>query len=138
MAIFFLLLVPRYSTKLEAHGNKASNFAITKLSENPSSIFHKIIYLHGPLEKVGNVALVFILFIILPYLFPRLSIKAAALICCMLSACVESMQVFIPGRVSSLVDFLTNVIGVGSAFILVTRFPIISTWTKGEIPKVDS
>lgn len=87
------------------------------------SLFHKILYISGPIEKIGNVFLLIPVFLVLIYIFPQLRLRYVALICIAISACIEVSQLWIPGRVSSLLDFIGNVSGVLIAMLLLSRFP---------------
>lgn len=132
VAISFLLLVPRSRSQSVISGGKISNTASINLASNQSSIYGKIIYLHGALEKIGNIIIFFLLFFVVSYLFPRLKFGAVSIICCMVSAGVETIQTFIPGRFSSVSDLASNVTGALVPLVLVGKFPSLARSIRGE------
>ena len=138
LAISFLLLVPRSNSQSVLHQDKISRTISNNLAANQESIYDKIIYLHGAIEKIGNLTIFFLLFFVLSYLLPKLKSSLIAVICCLISVSAETLQIFIPGRVSSIIDFFTNAIGVGTAFALTIIFPNIRNWMRGGISKKDS
>ena len=76
-----------------------------------------LIYISGSLEFIGNIFLLVPVFVILIKLFGSLKESSALLICFLLSAGSELAQSFIPGRVSSLRDFILNASGAVAAFL---------------------
>jgi glycopeptide antibiotics resistance protein len=94
-----------------------------------SRILHEILYLKGPPEIFLNFLLFIPFFLALLFLNPALSRYWAALISCLTSAGAELAQSQIPGRVSSMRDFLSNCVGVVVACAVVTVLP------KGKSPK---
>lgn len=85
-------------------------------------IFHEILFLTGPPEIILNFLLFIPFFFALLHLVPGLSHPRAALISCLTSASVELAQSQIPGRVSSLRDFISNCVGAIIALAFVTNF----------------
>jgi len=81
-------------------------------------IFHQILYYGGSLEPFANFILLILVFTSLMYLFGRLNALAVLPICLALSATVEFLQRFIPGRVSSLQDLVLNCLGALFAYLL--------------------
>jgi glycopeptide antibiotics resistance protein len=92
-------------------------------------IFYDILYLTGPPEIFLNFLLFIPFFLALLLLNPALSRYSAALISCLTSAAAELAQSQIPGRVSSMRDFLSNCVGVVVTLAFITGFP------KGKSPK---
>ena len=80
-------------------------------------LFQDLLYLSGTLEFIGNILLLVPMFLILIKLFGKLKDIYALLICFLLSAGSELAQSFIPGRVSSLRDFILNASGAVAAFL---------------------
>lgn len=80
--------------------------------------FQELLYMSGNLEFIGNIILLIPIFVILVKLFARVNAVFALTICILLSASAEFAQSFIPGRVSSLRDFLLNSAGSLIAFLL--------------------
>jgi len=81
-------------------------------------LFQDVLYLSGNLEFVGNILLLVPMFFILIKLFGSLKDIYALLICLLLSAGAEFAQSFIPGRVSSLRDFILNSLGAVAVFLI--------------------
>ena len=81
-------------------------------------LLQDLLYLSGNLEFIGNIFLLTPIFVILVKLFARVHAVFALTICILISASAEFAQSFIPGRVSTIRDFILNSIGVISAFIL--------------------
>jgi len=81
-------------------------------------LFQDLLYLSGTLEFVGNILLLVPMLLILIKLFGKLKDIYALLICFLLSAGSELAQSFIPGRVSSLRDFILNASGAVAAFLI--------------------
>ena len=81
-------------------------------------IFHQILYYSGSLEPFANFIFLILVFASLMYLLGRSKALAVFAICMALSATVEFLQRFIPGRVSSLQDLILNCLGALFAFLL--------------------
>jgi glycopeptide antibiotics resistance protein len=73
---------------------------------------HNALYLSGAGEVLGNYFLYAPIVFLSSFLFPRLNLGNRVLLGCAASGFVELTQLVIPGRVSSLRDFLTNCTGV--------------------------
>jgi glycopeptide antibiotics resistance protein len=101
------MVIPR---KIPKDQLEADNFLIRFLQE--------ILYLSGTLEVIGNFLLLFPLFFILVYLLGKSKSILSVTICILLSAGAELLQNAIPGRVSSLRDFLLNSLGAVSALVI--------------------
>jgi len=81
-------------------------------------LLQDLLYLSGNLEFIGNIFLLTPIFVILVKLFARVHAVFALTVCILISASAEFAQSFIPGRVSTIRDFILNSIGAISAFIL--------------------
>jgi glycopeptide antibiotics resistance protein len=81
-----------------------------------SKIFHQLLYYGGPLEPVANFLFLMPIFAILICKLGQTSDLKALYLCISLSAFVEIAQIYIPGRVSSIFDFLLNSLGALVAF----------------------
>jgi glycopeptide antibiotics resistance protein len=92
-------------------------------------IFYDILYLTGPPEVFLNFLLFIPFFLALLFLNPALSRYWAALISCLTSAAAELAQSQIPGRVSSMRDFLSNCAGALATLALLSA---LSTRKKAE------
>jgi glycopeptide antibiotics resistance protein len=84
--------------------------------------FHQLLYYGGSLEPVANFFFLVPIFAILLGLLGKSKSVSAVLICIALSAIAESLQRLIPGRVSSLRDFVLNSAGAISAYLLYTFY----------------
>jgi glycopeptide antibiotics resistance protein len=108
--LFVGLLVPRSTT--------------TGIQSAPAGfirrLIHEILYLTGPPEIYLNFLLFIPFFFAISILAPKLSRPRAALISCFTSATAELAQSQIPGRVSSMRDFLSNCVGVMIALAAVS------------------
>ena len=69
---------------------------------------HKIIYLGGSIQWLGNFSLFIPVAWLLAKSYPKLSHRKILLICMSTSASIEIIQLFIPGRVSDIRDWLAN------------------------------
>ncbi len=101
------MVIPR---KIPKDQLEAYNLLIRFLQE--------FLYLSGTFEVIGNFLLLFPLFFILIYLFGKSKSTLSLIICIVLSAGAELLQSVIPGRVSSLRDFLLNSLGAISALVI--------------------
>jgi glycopeptide antibiotics resistance protein len=79
-------------------------------------LFRQILYLTGPSEVFLNLLLFIPIFFALLLLAREIPRTQCAIFACLLSAAAELVQSQIPGRVSSLRDFMCNSVGVGIAF----------------------
>jgi len=86
-------------------------------------LIHEILYLTGPPEIFLNFLLFIPFFFAISFLAPTLSRLGAAFISCLASAAAELAQSQIPGRVSSLRDFLSNCVGVVVALAVISGIP---------------
>ena len=104
-AYFAAMVAPR---KSQEHFN-SSGFLMKFL--------HELLYYSGPLEPVANFFFLMPIFLFLVINFGRAKAPMSLLICIALAATSEMLQSFIPGRVSSLQDFLLNSLGAVSAYL---------------------
>ena len=82
---------------------------------------HKVLYLGGSLQWVGNFALFIPVAWLLVKGFPKLSALNIFLICVGLSAMIEIAQLFVPGRVSDIRDWLANSAGAALTIFILKR-----------------
>jgi glycopeptide antibiotics resistance protein len=83
-------------------------------------LLHDILFLSGPPEIFLNFLLFIPFFFALVFLAPALHRGWTALIACFASAAAELAQSQIPGRVSSLRDFVSNSVGVVIALFVLS------------------
>ena len=118
-AIFYLFLylaamvVPR-KLPYEQFSSDQANFL--------KRAFHELLYYGGSLEPVANFFFLVPIFGILLVFIGRSRSLSALVICIALSATAESLQRLIPGRVSSVRDFVLNSAGAISAYLLYTLY----------------
>ena len=86
-------------------------------SNSLMKILHEILYYSGPLEPVANFFFLMPIFAFLVFRLGRSKAPFALFVCIGLSATSEILQIFIPGRVSSLQDFILNSLGALIAFL---------------------
>ena len=92
-----------------------------------SSLQSRVLYLSGPLESLGNILVFTLIFLAISHLAPRLKSTQNAILCAGISLSVETAQIFIPGRISSLIDVDCNFLGITFAFLLIRIFPALVT-----------
>ena len=84
--------------------------------------FHQLLYYGGPLEPAANFFVLIPLFGIFLLYLGESKAGSNLLICITFSALAESLQVMIPGRVSSFKDFFLNSSGAAFAFFALKYF----------------
>jgi glycopeptide antibiotics resistance protein len=94
-------------------------------------LLHKILFISGPLEVIGNFLLFIPVLLALIHASPTVRLRYMALICCLGSASAELAQSWIPGRVSSLRDFISNSFGVVLILVLMKKYSRFTLWVKG-------
>ena len=94
-------------------------------------VIHRILFISGPLEIIGNFLLFVPVLLALIHAAPEVRVRYMALICCLGSATVEIAQSWIPGRVSSLIDFVSNTLGVVVAVAVMKINPRLTHWVRG-------
>ena len=114
-AIFYIILyaaamlTPR---KLPSHDSTSTNSNFFK------RIIQEILYYGGALEPVANFLFLIPVFVFLVIYLGSSKAILATIICVALSATAEFLQRFIPGRVTSLQDFLLNSLGALFALLI--------------------
>ena len=83
-----------------------------------ANIFYKILYADTSLVYVGNYLLLFPLTILVSWVFPSWSILKRFFGAILISGFIEISQLLIPGRVSDLVDFLSNSFGAAVGILV--------------------
>ena len=87
-----------------------------KLTFGKSSTVHNIFYYEGSTQWLGNLVMLMPLAIFITVLLPKKKSQYALAICLVASIIIESIQFFIPGRVSDWKDVLA--IALGAAAII--------------------
>ena len=95
------------------------NLSLSQLQSNEflMRIYVNLLYVSGRLEILVNILLLVPVFIFLRSHFEKLRDSYSFLICCLLSFIAESLQSFIPGRVSSVQDIILNSVGAFCTFL---------------------
>jgi glycopeptide antibiotics resistance protein len=96
---------------------------IAQYLQTHANFFYKILYADTHLIALGNFLMLLPLPIILNAINPRISLKKIFLFGASLSALFELTQLLIPGRVSDVMDFLSNCLSVllGIAIVRLLR-----------------
>ena len=85
---------------------------------NHSNVFYKILYADTSLVFVGNCLLFFPFAVFVSWVFPSWSMLKRILSAVMISGFIEISQFFIPGRVSDIVDFVSNALGAAVGILV--------------------
>ena len=116
--IALILISPREPSPGQGSGvNLQQEWAHHQTIVN-STVVNRLLYLSGPLETIGNVLIFTLLFFSLSRIAPAMKNFQIALVCGTFSICVEIAQLDIPGRISSLVDVICNLLGILIAVLL--------------------
>ena len=92
---------------------------IAQYLETHANFFYKILYADTRLVALGNLLMLTPLPIILNAIYPAISLRKIFFFGTALSALFELIQLVIPGRVSDLVDFLSNSLSVLVGIVIV-------------------
>lgn len=115
--LLYITLVPHYED------NVGDYSFVTRLLMKP--FIHEptnfILDLDPVFAIIGNVVLFSPLFLILNHYNISLKLERCLLICAISSAIIELLQLWIPGRVSSMSDLILNVAGLTGIY-LITKF----------------
>ena len=85
---------------------------------NNANIFYKILYADSSLVYLGNYLLLFPFAFLVSLVFPSWSLLKRLSSAVMISGFIEISQFFIPGRVSDIVDFVSNVLGAAVGILV--------------------
>jgi len=83
-------------------------------------LLHEILYYGGPFEPAANLLLLIPMFLLLPTLSRKIKREVSLAICVGLAAASEILQIYIPGRTSSIKDFAFNCLGAFFAYVMVS------------------
>jgi glycopeptide antibiotics resistance protein len=98
---------------------ESSNLSeLEEFLRNNANIFYKILYADSSLVYVGNYLLLFPFAVLVSWNFPSWSILKRILSAIMVSGFIEIFQLLIPGRVSDVVDFLSNILGAALGILV--------------------
>ena len=85
---------------------------------NHANIFYKILYADTSLVYFGNYLLLFPYAFLVSWIFPSWSILKRIFSAVIVSGFIEIFQLLIPGRVSDVVDFLSNILGAALGILV--------------------
>jgi len=76
-----------------------------------ANLFYKILYADNSLVYIGNYLLLLPFALLISLALPSWSVVTRLLSAVLISGFIEILQIWIPGRISDSVDFLSNVFG---------------------------
>ncbi len=83
-----------------------------------ANIFYKILYADTSLVYIGNYLLLFPFALLISWVFSTWTIITRLICSVLISGFIELFQIWIPGRVSDPVDFISNVLGAAIGLLL--------------------
>lgn len=86
--------------------------AISAFLHTHANFFYKILYADATNVAIGNYFMLTPFIVMAHLVFPKTSLRKLFAVGVGVSALIEISQLFIPGRVSDLVDFLSNVLSL--------------------------
>ena len=89
-----------------------------------ANIFYKILYADASLVYIGNYLLLFPFALLISGVFSKWSFITKLLCSVLISGFIEISQIWIPGRVSDSVDFISNVLGAAIGLL------VYETWLR--------
>lgn len=87
-----------------------------------ANLFYKILYADTSLVYIGNYLLLFPFALLVSWAFPMWSVVSRLLNAVLISAFIEISQIWIPGRVSDAVDFLSNALGAAIGILIYDKW----------------
>ena len=93
--------------------------AVSTFLQSHANFFYKILYADTTSVAIGNYFMLTPFIVMAHLIFPKASLGRVFLIGVAVSAAIEISQIYIPGRVSDLVDFQSNCLSLllGAALI---------------------
>jgi len=116
-----LLLFTLFPRPLLESGNPSE---IEEFLRTHANIFYKILYADISLVYIGNYLLLFPFALLISWVFSTWSIVTRFFCSVLISGFIEISQIWIPGRVSDPVDFLSNVLGSAIGLL------VYETWLR--------
>ena len=89
-----------------------------------ANIFYKILYADTSLVYIGNYLLLFPFSLLISWVFSTWTFITRLFCSVLISGFIEISQIWIPGRVSDPVDFLSNVLGAAIGLL------VYETWLR--------
>ena len=118
MTLLVFTLFPR---PLLESGNPSE---IEEFLRTHANIFYKILYADTSLVYIGNYLLLFPFALLISWVFSTWTIITRLICSVLVSGFIEISQIWIPGRVSDPVDFLSNVLGAAIGLL------VCETWLR--------
>jgi len=95
---------------------------IEEFLRSNANLFYKILYADTSLVNIGNYLLLFPFALLVSWAFPTLSVISRFLSAALISGFIEISQIWIPGRVSDVVDFISNIFGVAIGILIYEKW----------------
>jgi glycopeptide antibiotics resistance protein len=117
LAVYFLTLLvfTLFPRPLLESGNPSE---IEEFLRTHANIFYKILYADTSLVYIGNYFLLFPFALLISWVFSTWTFVTRFFCSVLISGFIEITQIWIPGRVSDPVDFLSNVLGAAIGLLL--------------------
>jgi len=87
-----------------------------------ANLFYKILYADTSLVYIGNYLLLFPFALLVSWALPAWSVVARLLSAVLISGFIEISQIWIPGRVSDVADFISNVLGAAVGILIYEKW----------------
>ena len=87
-----------------------------------ANLFYKILYADTSLIYIGNYLLLLPFALLVSWAFPSWSVISRLLSAVLISGFIEILQIWIPGRVSDVVDFISNVSGAAVGILIYEKW----------------
>jgi glycopeptide antibiotics resistance protein len=116
-----LLVFTLFPRPLLESGNPSE---IEEFLRTHANIFYKILYADTSLVYIGNYLLLFPFALLISWVFSTWTLITRLFCSVLISGFIEITQIWIPGRVSDPVDFLSNVLGAAIGLL------VYETWLR--------
>jgi VanZ family protein len=93
--------------------------AVSAFLQTHENFFYKILYANTSSVAIGNYFMLTPFIVMAHLVYPKVSLRTLFLAGVAVSATIEISQLFIPGRVSDIVDFASNVLSLIFGLILI-------------------
>jgi len=100
----------------------ANPVEIEEFLRTHANLFYKILYADTSLVYIGNYLFLFPFALLVSWAFPWWSVISRFLSAVLISGLIEISQIWIPGRVSDVVDFISNVFGAAVGIIIYEKW----------------
>jgi len=87
-----------------------------------ANLFYKILYADTSLVYIGNYLLLIPFALLVSWTFPWWSVISRLLSAVLISGFIEITQIWIPGRVSDVVDIISNVLGATVGILIYEKW----------------